>query len=82
MNENTTTYATHNTISLEDFIEREHPANVEQARFMADNARTNILMFKATGIKRYEEQAIKDIQKGKDILNGFPRPLGVLFTES
>lgn len=82
MNERTTTYATHNTISLEDFMEKEHPTSKEQAKFMADVARTNILMFKATGDVKYEDQAKKDIQKGKDILNGFVRPLGVILHQS
>lgn len=76
--DNTITYATHNTITLEDFINKEHPTSHEQAQYMADSARTNILMFKATGDVKYENQAKKDIQKGKDILNGFMRPLGAI----
>ena len=63
------------TVTITDVIIEERLA---QARFMADVARTNILMFKATGDKKYEEQAKKDIQKGKDILNGFMRPLGAV----
>ena len=82
MNENTTTYATSNVISLEDFIEREHPTRFQQARYMADNARTSIMMFKATGDKRYEERAKQEIQQGKDILNGFVRPLGVILHQT
>lgn len=69
-----------NLTSLEEFMEKEHPTAREQAKFMADSARTNIAMFKATGDVKYDKQARLDIEKGKDILRGFSRPLGLIFT--
>jgi hypothetical protein len=73
---------TNTVITLEDFVDNVYPIRADQARFMADNARTNILMFKATKDIKYLSRAKQDIEKGKDILRGFSRPLGVLFTES
>lgn len=80
MNEQTQTVAM--VISLEEFMEHEHPTKLEQARYMANVARTSIMMYKATGDKKYDIKAREQIQQGKDILNGFVRPLGAIFTEA
>lgn len=61
-----------------EFLNKEHPVAHEQARFMANVARTSIMMYKATKDKRYLNRAKQEVQQGKDILNGFVRPLGVL----
>ena len=72
---------TNTVIMLQHFIGDIYPVEKEQANMMAMSARTNILMFKATNDNKYLTKAKQDIEKGKDILRGFVRPLGVIFTE-
>lgn len=69
-------------IDLKEFVDNQYPDNKERARYMAMNARTSIMMYKATKDKRYLEQAKKEIEIGKDILRGFMRPLGCIFTKA
>ena len=50
-----------------------------QADMLVRHARTMIMMFKATGERRYLSQAKLDVLRAKSILrSGFLRPLGVL----
>lgn len=66
-----------------DFINAEDLNKRERARYMAMNARTSIMMYKATKDRKYLEQAKKEVEIGKDILRGFTRPLGcTIFTKA
>lgn len=69
-------------IDLREFVDSQYPDNKERVRYMAMNARTSIMMYKATKDKRYLEQAKREIEIGKDILRGFMRPLGCIFTKA
>ena len=69
-------------IDLKEFINSQYSDKQEQAKFMAMSARTNIMMYQATKDKKYLQQAKLDIEKGKDILRGFTRPLGCIFTKA
>jgi len=74
-------------LDLKLFIEEEHGTtilgsdectNQQQADMLARHARTMIMMYKATGERRYLAQAKLDIHRAKSILrSGFIRPLGV-----
>ena len=69
-------------IDLKEFIDSQYSDKKEQARYMANSARTNIMLFKATSDIKYDIQARLDIEKGYDILRGFTRPLGCIFTKA
>lgn len=83
MNEVTKTVVfTQDMKEFEEFLENGYAGKHEQAKYMAMSARTNIMMFKATNNKEYLVQATLDVEKGKEILRGFTRPLGCIFTKA
>ena len=83
MNEVTKTVVfTQDMREFEEFLENGYASKYEQAKYMAMNARTSVMMFKATSDIRYLQQAKQDIEIGKDILRGFMRPLGCIFTKA
>lgn len=79
-----------NTIIIKDFngfvnnvcdMNEEMFNKYERASFMAANARTSIMMFKATNDNKYLINARQNIETGKNILQDFTRPFSCIFTK-
>ena len=49
-----------------------------QVEMLCKHGRTMVMMYKATGEKRYLQQARLDLEQAKSIKTGFVRPMGVL----
>lgn len=69
-------------INMNDYLHTKQDREI-QASMLCKHARTMLMMYEATGDRKYIHTARIDIRNAKSILrSGFVRPLGVLLLES